>query len=438
MNSNYLLPDAFVSSIRDQLGPEAEAFFASYDEPSLRGIRFRDKRIAVDEAELLGPIPYARNAYYLSEDSAAGAAPLHEAGAYYLQEPSAMAAAAVLAPQDGDRVLDLCSAPGGKATQLAASASLSLLVANEPVPSRAQILSRNIERMGIPNAVITCAYPQQLTAKWPQFFDRILVDAPCSGEGMFRRHPETRAEWTPDSPARCHARQNEILDSAALMLRAGGRLVYSTCTFNRLEDEETIAVFLNTHSNFRLLPINVDGLPDAPDGMLRLWPHRFNGEGHFIALLEKTSADDRDSKPASPVLPTAPKRDEAALFREFAFEHIPEKGITADAVLAGHLCHTPAAVPPLDGIRVLRLGLQLGDVRGKVFVPDHALALAAGISPCYPLDENSVASYLHGDSLQCDDSFKGYYAMTYSGWQIGFGKASNGQMKNHYPKGLRK
>ena len=152
MNSNYPLPDAFVSSIRAQLGPEAEAFFASYEKPSLRGIRFRDER-------------------------------------YYLQEPSAMAAAAVLAPQDGDRVLDLCSAPGGKATQLAASARLSLLVANEPVPSRAQILSRNIERMGIRCAVVTSAYPQQLAAKWPQFFDKILVDAPCSGEGMFRRHP---------------------------------------------------------------------------------------------------------------------------------------------------------------------------------------------------------------------------------------------------------
>ena len=438
MNSNYPLPDAFVSSIRAQLGPEAEAFFASYEKPSLRGIRFRDERRPVDKAELLSPIPYARNAFFLSNESTAGAAPLHEAGAYYLQEPSAMAAAAVLAPQDGDRVLDLCSAPGGKATQLAASARLSLLVANEPVPSRAQILSRNIERMGIRCAVVTSAYPQQLAAKWPQFFDKILVDAPCSGEGMFRRHPETRAEWTPDSPARCHSRQNEILDSAASMLRAGGHLVYSTCTFNCLENEETIDVFLNTHNNFRLLPIHIEGLPDAQSGMLRLWPHRFNGEGHFVALLEKIAADGRDSKPVSPVLLSAPKREEAALFREFASGHIPAKEITADSVLAGHLYHAPEAVPPLDGIRVLRLGLQLGDIRGKVFVPDHAMALAVNLSPGYPLNENSVLSYLHGDSVQCDDSFKGYYAMTYSGWQIGFGKASDGQMKNHYPKGLRK
>ena len=438
MHNNYPLPEAFVSAIRAQLGPEAEAFFASYEEPSFRGIRFRDERYPLGEAELISPIPYARNAFFLSAESTAGAMPLHEAGAYYLQEPSAMAAAAVLAPQDGDRVLDLCSAPGGKATQLAASARLSLLVANEPVPSRAQILSRNIERMGIRCAVVTSAYPQQLSSKWPQFFDKILVDAPCSGEGMFRRHPETRAEWTPDSPSHCHARQNEILDSAASMLRAGGRLVYSTCTFNRLENEETIAVFLSKHSNFHLLPIFLDGLPDAPSGMLHLWPHLFSGEGHFIALLEKTAADSNESKPASCVRLTAPTRDEASLFREFASEHIPGKDVTADSILAGHLCQAPSAVPPIDGIRVLRLGLQLGDIRGKVFVPDHALALAIDISPRFSLNDYSIASYLHGDAVQCDDSLKGYYAITFEGWQMGFGKASNGQMKNHYPKGLRK
>ena len=187
--SEYPLPLAFIESMRPLLSGEMDAFLASYQQPAQRGVRFRDARRPLSASSLLGDIPYARNACYLSLDSNAGAIPLHEAGAYYLQEPSAMAAAAALRPQDGDRVLDLCAAPGGKSTQLAMSAHLSLLIANEPIPSRAQVLSSNIERMGIGNAVITCAYPDALAARWPSFFDKILVDAPCSGEGMFRRHP---------------------------------------------------------------------------------------------------------------------------------------------------------------------------------------------------------------------------------------------------------
>lgn len=429
----YALPPAFIEHVRSLLPEDADAFFASYDQPYLRGVRFRDQRRPLPAEALKGAIPYARNAFYLDAASDAGALPLHEAGAYYIQEPSAMAAAAVLAPRDGDRVLDLCAAPGGKSTQLAMSASLSLLAANEPIPSRAQILSRNIERMGIPNALVTCAYPDRLAAAWPGYFDKILVDAPCSGEGMFRRHPETRAEWDPESPRRCHARQLEILRTAAIMLRPGGRMVFSTCTFNSVENEGTVAAFLAEQPAFRLLSIDVPGLPAAPEGMLRLWPHRFPGEGHFVALLEKT---DEACGKAAPAAITPPQKAALAAYGEFARQIGCE--LIPNAQQGDRLYRAPDSLPELRGLRVLRMGLHLGEARGKVFVPDHALALAQPVGRQFDIDEIQAAAYQHGETLACGDSLSGYYAVTHQSFCLGFGKASGGQMKNHYPKGLRK
>lgn len=431
--SEYPLPLPFIESMRPLLSGEMDAFLASYQQPAQRSVRFRDPRRPLPANSLLGDIPYARNACYLSLDSNAGAIPLHEAGAYYLQEPSAMAAAAALRPQDGDRVLDLCAAPGGKSTQLAMSAHLSLLIANEPIPSRAQVLSSNIERMGIENAVVTCAYPDALAARWPSFFDKILVDAPCSGEGMFRRHPEARAEWNADSPARCAARQAEILNSAAQMLRPGGRLAYSTCTFNSLENEGSIERFLAEHPDFHPVPFALPGLPAAPQGILRLWPHHVRGEGHFVALLEK----DGDASPALSA-PPLPAPDRAALQAYAAFADETGCVIVPNAVFGGHLIHAPVVLPPLDRIRTLRVGLQVGELRGKVFIPDHALALGTDIPRQYPLTDAQALAYLHGEALPCAESMRGFYTVTVDGYALGFCKASNGQLKNHYPKGLRK
>ena len=429
------LPQAFVQQLVPLLKEESDAFFASYAQPALRGLRFRDQRVSLPVGELEGPIPYAKNAYYLNADSLAGSLPLHEAGAYYIQEPSAMAAAAVLQAEDGDRALDLCAAPGGKSTQLAMSAQLKLLVSNEPIPSRAQTLSRNIERMGIMNAAVTCAYPDQLASCFPAFFDKILVDAPCSGEGMFRRHPEARDEWTPDAPMRCHKRQLEILRAAAHMLRVGGRMAYSTCTFNAMENEGTVEAFLRACPEFRLLPIRVDGLPEAPDGLLRLWPHRFRGEGHFVALLEKIAPlrGDQDA-PRCAALP-APDRTAQAAFSAFAQEMGCE--IQPNAQQGNRLLFSPG-LPPLRGVRVLRNGLHLAEMRGQLLIPDHALALAVPMQKAFDIDGAQAAAYLHGDTLPCPDSLRGFYAVRLQGYQLGFGKASDGQMKNHYPKGLRK
>ena len=246
MSEAYPLPPVFQERIRAQLGAEADDYFAALAQPYVRGLRLNPRKPLADPAALIEglgePVPWQlRTGRYLSQESTAGAQPLHEAGAYYIQEPSAMAAVAVLSPRPGERVLDLCAAPGGKSTQIAdVLEGRGLLVSNEPVPSRAKILSRNLERMGVTNGLVVSAEPEQLAPRWAGFFDAILVDAPCSGEGMFRRHPETRAEWTEQSPAGCAARQKRILNSAWAMLRPGGRLVYSTCTLNTEENEGVI------------------------------------------------------------------------------------------------------------------------------------------------------------------------------------------------------
>ena len=309
------LPRQFVENMAGRLGDELPAFLRSYEEPYLRGIRLNPLK-AVEAAALpegIGePVPWEPFGCYLAMDSDAGATPLHEAGAFNLQEPSAMLPAAVLNPQPGERVLDLCAAPGGKSTQLGLRmAGQGLLVCNEPVPKRAQVLARNVERMGLTNALVVCAMPRQLADRWPEGFDAIQVDAPCSGEGMFRRHPETRAEWTAESPAGCARRQAEILDCAAEMVRPGGRIVYSTCTMNPVENEDTVAAFCQRHPDFSPEAFSLPGA-DAPEGMLTCYPHRMKGEGHFVALLRR-AGEGTASAAADSSLPRPDKQQLTAL-----------------------------------------------------------------------------------------------------------------------------
>ena len=436
-NIAFPLPPAFLQQMKQLLGDHYEAFMASYDQQPYRGIRFRYSDCPLSSDDIEGRIPYAKNAFFLSRDSLAGAQPLHEAGAYYIQEPSAMTAAAVLAPQDGDRVLDLCAAPGGKSTQLAMSAQLELLIANEPMSNRAQILSRNIERMGIDRCVVTSAYPAALAKKWPAFFDKILVDAPCSGEGMFRKHPEARAEWHETSPENCAERQLEILSCAAKMLRSGGRMVYSTCTFNSLENEGVIKSFLLQHPEFHLLPFSLPSLPAASEGMLHIWPHEVRGEGHFVALLEKDDGQDEDRPKSRGSQFLIDKKLKSAAVSFFA-DMLAETDCVPNAEFGGKAVVLPDTCPDLSGIKVLRAGLHLGELRGKTFIPDHAAALAVPMRKCFDMDDEQVKSYLHGDVIPCAETLKGYVVMRYQGYALGFAKASDGMLKNHYPKGLRK
>ena len=264
------LPEAFAERMRRQLGDGLPDFLRALDSEPVRGIRMNPlKPFDGMEGYMSGErVPWAENGYYLPADSTAGATVFHEAGAFYLQEPAAMLPAEVLAPEPGELILDLCAAPGGKATQAGLKMrGQGLLVANEPVPKRARILSSNIERMGIPNSVVTCMYPNEIPHTWDELFDGVLADAPCSGEGMFRRDPQTRTEWSPENAAGCAKRQAEILEEAARLVRPGGRLVYSTCTYNPEENEETVSRFLAKHPEFEPEAFSLPGA-DGSRGML--------------------------------------------------------------------------------------------------------------------------------------------------------------------------
>lgn len=432
------LKSEFVSMIAGQLKEELPAFLKAMEEPAVRGLRLNRRFVREEDLpDLMGPVSWAADGYYLSADSRLGQSPAHEAGAFYIQEPSAMAAAEVLAPGPNDLVLDLCAAPGGKSTQLSKKLSGGTLVANEVHPARAKILSSNIERMGCTNTVVTSAAPEKLCALWPDTFDAILVDAPCSGEGMFRKNPEAAEEWQPGSPAGCAERQKGILDCAAKMLRPGGRLAYSTCTFNRLENDEQIAAFLSRHPEFEALPFALNGLPEAMDGTLHLWPHQVRGEGHFIALLRK-----KDGPCPKPALSPLPAPDKAALAAaKDALTAIAQdaEAVLPNALFGDLLVRLPPSVPPLRGVQVLRAGLSVGRLRGKTFVPDHALSRVCRPKTVFPVSEEEALAYLRGETLALkDDHVRGFGVVTLNQLPLGFGKASDGQIKNHYPKGLRK
>ena len=429
------LPQAFLERMAAQLGEELPAFLHSYTEPYCRGIRLNPLKPTAKgfwPKGVLEPVPWEPSAHYLTVESDAGADVLHEAGGWYLQEPSAMAAVAALNPQPGERVLDLCAAPGGKSTQIAGRMrGQGLLVSNEPVPKRAAILARNMERMGVMNALTVSALPDVLAARWPEAFDAVLVDAPCSGEGMFRRHPETRAEWTADSPAGCAKRQREILESAAKLVRPGGRLTYATCTLNPTENEENMAWFVETHPDFELSPYTLPGLGSC-EGAMTLYPHRIRGEGHFVALLRRKGEAECTVAPFSGL-------KEADKTAAKTVEAFAGKAMARLYLLGDTMVQLPEGCPSVQGVKVLRAGLHVGQLRGKLFFPDHAWALAAQPPelPHVELSREEAAKYQAGEELAAENG-AGFVLACYGGLTLGWGKVSEGRMKNHYPKGLRR
>ena len=428
------MPEAFLSRMRQQLGDELPAFlYAMEEEPPVRGIRMNPDKPAkaADKWKSGDPVPWEKNGWYLEDDgSAPGNTIWHEAGAFYLQDPAAMIPVNVLDPQPGEFILDLCAAPGGKSTQIGiAMQGSGLLVCNEPVPKRAQVLSRNLERMGICNAAAVCAAPGLLAAKWPQGFDAVLVDAPCSGEGMFRRYPETRNEWSAGQAEGCAIRQREILEEAAGMVRPGGRMVYSTCTFNPAENEENTEWFLREHPEWEPEAFRLPET-DGRNGSFLCLPHRTRGEGQFVALLRKKGsgsaclAEDR-------YIPKAGEKEREQLRQ--SFPELPD----ATHRFGNGLVSIPFC-PEMKGIRCLRLGLHLGECREKLAVPDHACAWVAakagrqitGISPA------DAVRYMAGETVNGNET--GWTVVSCEGSALGWGKGSGGVIKNHYPKGLRK
>lgn len=441
-----MLPNEFSSRMEALLGPDYPAFLAAYDRPLQKGLRLgrKARSQALTLPFELEPVVWAAAGFSYKPDVRPGKHPYHEAGVYYLQEPSAMAPAALLHPQPGDRVLDLCAAPGGKSTQLADALDGSgLLVANEIHPKRAKILARNIERMGIANALVLNMHPRDLELLFAGFFDKIMVDAPCSGEGMFRKEDAAAADWSPETVAMCAHRQREILQSAAKLLRPGGVLCYSTCTFAPEEDEGVIAWFLTRHPEFS--PMAADApwfdsarpewadpyVPEITKGF-RLWPHKLGGEGHFSILLKKSGSDHTASLSGPKPIATPP---ELLAFLDALNITLPAGTL---AVLGSALYLLPPGCPDLKGLKVLRPGLELGTLRKNRFEPAHALALwlsSAAQTANYSADDPALLDYLHGQVLS--GTQQGWTLVTVDNFSLGWAKGSGGQLKNHFPKGLR-
>ena len=425
------IPDHFIDRMRLQLGSGLPAFLCELDKAPLRGIRINPlKKTKGTERYTAGdPIPWADESWYLDADSDAGATILHAAGAFYIQEPAAMIPAAVLDAKPGEKILDLCAAPGGKSTQIGcAMKGEGILVCNEPVPRRASVLSSNIERMGLPNTVVTNAWPDQLAEKWPGGFDAVMVDAPCSGEGMFRRDPETRNEWTPEKADGCAARQREILSAAARLVRPGGRLVYSTCTYNPKENEENADWFCHSFPEYTREPFFLPGI-SAPEGVFTCYPHRVKGEGQFTALFRR-KGDSQSFITGDHSLPV-PGRETRKAFSA-AFPMLPE----ATHLFGNKLVFMPD-LQDIERIKVLRVGLHLGEIKGKAAVPDHAAALCFHVPNIQKIEMNSESAhrYMAGETIQYDA--EGWVLLRYEGIVAGWGKGSGGTIKNHYPKGLR-
>lgn len=439
------LPEAFLRRMHRQLGDPGYADYLSAMERT-RPRALRVNTLKTDVAAFLSladaalsPDEIVPEGFFVPEDFQVGTNPLHAAGLFYMQEPSAQFPAALLCAKPHETVLDLCAAPGGKTGQLAAGMqNTGLLIANEIVPQRAGVLSGTLERLGVQNAVVTNMRPDALCPLLSGSCDAVLVDAPCSGEGMFRKEPQAVCDWSEAHVRASAERQRRILESAAVCVKPGGRLVYSTCTFSPEENEETVAWFLAAHPAFSCA------------AQKRFYPHTSTGEGQFAALLlrddspvpaaiEKTQSGGRRvlSRKGKPINPAT----DAALDRFFKETMTVRPGSIPLFLPDGRVFLQPERVPDaLSEMRVLSCGVLAGELRGERFRPAHALFLA------YPGDEFLTAltldgaalfAFLAGETVPCDPSLTGYAAVCVHGHPLGFGKCDRGTLKNHLPKGLR-
>ncbi len=380
----------------------------------------------------VSPCEFFKYGYRIQNEDKAGNHPLHMAGGYYIQEPSAMSAITALDPQKDDIILDACAAPGSKATAIAPLCKM--LVANEVNKSRALTLVGNIERMGIANALITNCYTDRLHDVFTGYFDKVLVDSPCSGEGMFRKHPSILEEWTHELVQMCAKRSRSVLENCAKTLKAGGRLVYSTCTYNLEENEKLIINFLENHPEFE---ITDTGLDFGEKGLLGLDKARRifiknGGEGHFVCALTKIYENEK-----SWVKPFKTVKNFDCL-KNICTPDFLSSGEYGIMEFAGVKYALPVDMPSPKAVRILRAGVKLGSATGNIFKPDHHLALAlkpSAFENCENVDYDTALNYLHGEEI--NGQSKGFCGVMYNGLCLGFGKGSNGKIKNHLPKGLR-
>ncbi|NLM55137.1 MAG: hypothetical protein GX195_09425 [Firmicutes bacterium] len=447
------LPQEFLHKMAGLLGEDYPAFAASLAGTSCQGLRINTLRVSVGDFLSLSPwdltpIPWCSTGFYYRESDRPGKHIYHFAGMYYIQEPSAMAVAEYVAPQPGEWVLDLAAAPGGKTTHLAAlMGGKGLIVANEVHRGRAQVLAQNVERLGIPNVIVTNEQPQRLAQYFPRQFDRVLVDAPCSGEGMFRKNPAARGEWSPAHAFSCAERQLRILESVPGLLRPGGWFVYSTCTFSPEENEGVVSRFLAEHPDFYVehAPRGSGVEPGRPDWVagpeelartVRFWPHRLAGEGHFIAVLRRREGTE-PRRPSS-------EADRAKDYLDYrsVIENILSRVPQGRPVKVGHQLYLmPADTPELAGLKVIWPGLHVGTFKKDRFEPAHGLSRILRAEDVrrvvdFPCDAPQLARYLRGEALPWDGP-DGWYLVAVNGFGLGWAKLVKGVLKNHLPKGLR-
>lgn len=440
-----ILPDDYIIRMKTLLRSDAESFFACYQQPHFRGIRLNLLKCTEEVLKSalpfqITPAPFSPLSYYMpAQAEKIGALPMHHAGAFYSQEPSAASAVTVLAPIPGDKVLDLCAAPGGKSTQIACLLNGSgLLWSNEVVRSRAAILLSNIERMGVKNAVVSSCHPDLLCERLSGFFDKVLVDAPCSGEGMFRRDAQAVADWSVEHVRACAVRQLAILNSAANAVKTNGILVYSTCTFSYEENESVICEFLKQHSDFVLEDSKVTfGRPayDIPFAR-RVFPMD-GGEGHFVARIRRISENEHIPVPYSNKHTPAIKQAES-LYKELF--KVPLQNQIEQ--IGNNFLILPHGLPQLNGLGVIRAGVLLGEIKTKRIEPAHAVFMASNLQELNSVvdlanDSPQIKRFLHGEELEVGQNLQGFTGVAANHVLIGFGKCSSGRLKNHYPKGLR-
>ena len=447
-----MLPEKFKIRMMEMLGEDYDSFERALGEDNVRAIRVNETKISVEDflkvTELaLSPIPYANEGFIPEDCEGIGRRAEHHAGMFYVQDPGAMATVKAVEIQPGWSVLDACAAPGGKASQLATAVGREGFIwANEFVPKRAKIIVSNFERLGIGNAMITSLDTARIGEMVENFFDLVLCDAPCSGEGMFRKYDEALSEWSEENVALCAERQKTILGNLAGTVRPGGYLVYSTCTYSREENEGVVSHFLQSHPDFSLHPVAHALIPHTADGLdtmtmaRRFYPHIAPGEGQFIAVLKKEENSAKMStilykenvKPLS--------KEESAVLKKFICDNISGEiegrfiKCAEQIVLVNHKI-------PLPAFGVFMPGVMLGEVKKGNFFPHHQFFSVYGnrfkLQQRLTKDDPRTEKYLRGEEIDTVSKDSGWCAVLYEGVALGGGKMSNCKIKNHYPKGLR-
>lgn len=441
------LPAEYLENIRNLLGKECDDYLSCFNNRPLSGLRINTSKISADAFVKIFPyvkesVSWCPNGFYFDKDDNVSHHPYYNAGLYYLQEPSAMAPGSFLDIDEGDYVLDLCSAPGGKATQLADKLNgTGILVSNDISASRQNATLRNLEKFGIANTFVISDDPAHLAEKWPEAFDKILVDAPCSGEGMFRKDPSLIKSWLDRGNEYYAELQKRIMYSAVKMLKPGGRLMYSTCTFSVKEDEEVVQYVLDNNPDLTPLPVNhplfEPGVIDGLENCARLYPHKLKGEGHFLALFQKSGSSSKTSAEKAEFKCSIPAVNEfmANIKKDFSgYEAIQLK----DRIL-----FVPETTLSFDSVRVLRSGLLAGTMKKDVFEPSQQLAMAIKANEFNQVidlksDDILTDKYLKGETIKVNSSYRGWVLITCDGYPLGFGKISNGTVKNKIDPGWRK